>query len=216
LARPHPIFIGLVAMAGLVIGLEVHLLHRSRRRAAPVVSDEAPFAEAPPPAPAAAVAPAPVAPPVPAALPPPSPPVQPSSSAAAASGAIPAGADGGTDQGPAQTKRPLFVRPEPERVLRDADEQAFETLQLPEATRAAIRKINETYADTQRQLRAGLITTTEGLPTRREAIQQLLGAEAGHQFETAEHVATKQLRSQYRRQSLHGVPPGDVAPQSLP
>ena len=214
MARPHPIIVGLVALGALVIGLEVYLLHRPRRRAAPVVSDEAPAAEVPQPAqpvPPAAVAPAPA----PAALPPPVPPV-PTASAAPAVAAIPPEADAGTDQVPARTKRPLFVAPAPERVLRDADEQAFQALQLPETTRAAIRKINEAHAETQRALRDGSITTAEGLPTRRAAIEQLLGAEAAHQFSAAENVATKRLRSQYRRQSLHGVPPGDVAPQSSP
>jgi hypothetical protein len=194
LTRPNPIIVGLVTLTALVIGLEVRVLLKSRRHAHPAASDDTPPTELPLPASATA------APVVVDQVPerPPTPPPSPPPVTAAPSPPI------------AQTKRPLFVAPEPERVIRDADEQAFEMMRLPEATRAAIRKINEEHARTERALRDGLPPPPEGLPTRRAALDQLLGVEAGHQFDAAERVATKRLRSQYRSQSLHGVPPGSV------
>jgi len=210
LTRPNLIVVGLVIVTAPIVCLEVYALVGSRRHTAPAAPAEATASEPPPP-PAVVDRAPPGTPPPPPAPPAPAPPAPaPVATAPAPSLAL---VDASAAPAPSQDKRPLFVAPDPERVLRDADEQAFETLHLPEATRAAIRKINETHAETQRALRAGTITTAEGLPTRRAAIDQLLGPDAGHQFSAAENVATKRLRSKYRNQSLHGVAPGDVAPQ---
>jgi hypothetical protein len=202
--RPNPIIVGLVSLTALVIGLEIYFLVGSRRRAAPAVSDDTSPANLPSPPPPVVVDRAPEPPP-----PPPAPPL----AAMLAPSATTLTSDAAVDPARAQTKRPLFVAPEPERVIRDADEQAFETLHLPEATRAAIRKINEDHAETQRAFRTESPPPPEGLPTRRASIDQLLGVDAGQQFDAAERAATKRLRSRYRSQSLHGVPPGGVVGQ---
>jgi hypothetical protein len=208
LTRPNPIIVGLVSLTALVIGLEVRALLGARRHAPPAASDET----SPPESPALArpvvvdqVPERPTPPPPPASPPPVTP-------AAATPPETFAALDAAADPPIAQTKRPLFVAPEPERVIRDADEQAFEMLHMPEATRAAIRKINDDHAEKQRAIQDGA-PPPEGMQTRRDAIGQLLGVDAAHQFDAAERVATKRLRSRYRAESLHGVPPGSTVGQ---
>jgi hypothetical protein len=50
--------------------------------------------------------------------------------------------------------------------------------------------------------------------TRREALQELLGADTEIRFERAEHAATKHLHNQFRVQSLGGVSPTVPAPSA--
>jgi hypothetical protein len=216
LSRPSPLVIACLALGSLILGAEVCAIYRSRQHVpAAAVAEPAdePASAAPPPAvenvvnPPPPPAPAPSAPPV-AIAPPPTADSPPPEAAAAATG-----------------KRPSFVAPDIETVIRAADEQAFQKLDMPEATRAAIRRINEEHAQKLHALRAGepgasseqqlngnTANITAFRQTRREALEEILGADTAIRFERTEHAATKRLHNQFRVQSLHGVPPGDTVP----
>jgi hypothetical protein len=201
-------------VGSLILGAEVTAIYRSRHRA-PAAPSEATIDE--PQAPAAA--PPPIADPRPATpAPAPRPPIAAAPPAEEPRPAAPI-------DGP--LKRPLFVAPEIETVIRTADETVFQELGLPEATREAIRRLNEEHEHKLHLLRAGYAgTPTEQQlqgsraniaafkQTRRDALQELLGADTEIRFERAERAATKHLHNQFRVQSLGGVSPSVPAPSA--
>ncbi|MEP6652035.1 MAG: hypothetical protein ABJA82_01675 [Myxococcales bacterium] len=218
MARPRPFIIACLGAGALIVGAEVTAIYRSRHRtpAAPTeVATEAATEVAPPPAAAptefVASSPAPrlAAPPPPPPITPPPPAPEPSEVASV----------------DAAARRPLFVAPDIETVIHTADEEAFQKLDLPDATRAAIRRINEEHAQKLHLLRAGegAVANEQQLKgnsanvaafkqTRRAALQELLGADTEMRFERAEHAATRHLHNQFRVQSLGGVSPSLPAP----
>jgi hypothetical protein len=75
-----------------------------------------------------------------------------------------------------------------QRATRDADERLFETLRLPETTRAAVRQVNDESERSGGDVRA-----------RRAALETLLGSDAAKAFDAAEFDAVHRLRVQTRR-----------------
>jgi len=204
MARPSPITIGLTALLGAILCVAVWLLARSRQplpqpaaTAAAQESEDRPGV-APPPTPAprppesrrpparppaAAPAPAPVA----AAAPPPPP---------ADAGAPP--------RIPFDARRDVLVKTQNLRMS-EADEEVFATLNLPEATRARIREINEEHRRrTERPL-----SSTEPRPAstgvaltsheaRQAALLGLLGNDGARQFGEQERAAVRKIRGKFR------------------
>ncbi len=212
MTRPNPIIVGVVVLSAMVLGSEMYAIYRWRHRARPAPIEEP---EREPPA-NRLPEPAVVAPPTPAPSPPP-----PSGSIPADDPLAPEGAGAIAETAIAIPRRPLFVAPDAEEVLREADEQAFESLTMPESIRETIRRLNEDHAAKLRVLRSGdpgnlspgpqieaPLTTPGTNQTRRAALDELLGVDTARRFDAAEHAATKRLHNRYRWQSLHGVPPG--------
>jgi hypothetical protein len=215
LARPRPLIIACLGVGALILGAEVTAIYRSRHRAPTAASEVAneeapPSAAAPPELAASSPAPRPAPPP---------PPIAPAPTAPEPSEVAPVDAS---------ARRPLFVAPDIETVIHTADEEVFQKLDLPDATRAAIRRLNEEHAQKLHLLRAGegAVPSSEQQlngnsanvaalkQTRRAALQELLGADTEIRFERAEHAATKHLHNQFRVQSLRGVSPTVPAPSS--
>jgi hypothetical protein len=201
-----------VGVGVLVLGVEVAAIYRSHHRA-PVATQEATAEEAEPVAPPP-IAPAPL-PPAPRVLPRPapavSPPPPPPPVTAVPDAEVPA-------------PRPQFTSPDIDTVIRSADEHVFDELAMPEATRAAIRHLNEEHQQKLRALREGAggasgqplngnrANVTAFRQTRHEALQELLGPDTGIRFERAERLAAKHLHNQIRAEALGGVSPPSAAP----
>lgn len=214
MARPRQLIIACLGVGALILGAEVTAIYRSRHRP-PAAPSEVATEEAPPPA--AAPPELAASPPAPRPAPPP-PPIAPAPTAPEPSEVAPVDAS---------ARRPLFVAPDIETVIHTADEEVFQKLDLPDATRAAIRRLNEEHAQKLHLLRAGdgAVPSEQRLngnsanvaafkQTRREALQELLGADTEIRFERAEHAATKHLHNQFRVQSLGGVSPTVPAPSA--
>ncbi len=96
----------------------------------------------------------------------------------------------------------MMARERPQ-VLQRVDEKLFETLNLPESTRVAIRQIND---DHKRQAQAALTGGALGGPdsldaaenSRRKAIDTLLAPDDAKKFHAQEFAITRQLRRQAR------------------
>ena len=226
--RVSPIIVGLTAIAVLVMGTGGYLLLRPHPRHVPAVaalaeaddSEPEPIAAPPAPAPplAAASAPAPPAPDPP-------PPEAPRPSAAA-----PVDPPPREVQSAAVKKRALLMADHNQRVILEADERAFEALQLPDATRAAIRQINASYVKSRRdaieanaaawspgeQLGANLAKSDESDRARRAALKEVLGADGVSAFETAEYAAARRLRRQYSAQWAQELEQQAPLPEGLP
>jgi hypothetical protein len=101
--------------------------------------------------------------------------------------------------------------------LQEADEQLFESMKLPDATRAAIREITRDYVKRTLavatgpspngggtgSLGAGAAETAEvaaAANARRDTLRNLLGGDAAKSFDTAERVGVMRLRGKYRRE----------------
>jgi hypothetical protein len=97
-------------------------------------------------------------------------------------------------------------------VIHDADEQVFDTLNLPDAQRAAIRAIDEQYARTLATIANATGDST--LPTftvdrnaeqtRRAAIAGVLGPDTTHTFNFVERKAERHVRNHYRPDVVRG------------
>jgi type IV secretory pathway VirB10-like protein len=204
MARPSPITIGLTALMAAILALAVWLFARPRHpvpEATPTEADEgtapAAPAPAPPPPPPVRTAPAPRRAPAPvvAAEPPPS----------APAGAETDDAGGLPARVPASLRRDVLVRTQNLR-LSEADEETFRKLNLPDATRARIREINEDHrlrtersfssADPAPAASAGAALTAR--EARLVALRQVLGAEGAQQFDAEERAAVRKLRGKYR------------------
>jgi hypothetical protein len=107
---------------------------------------------------------------------------------------------------PPGRSRPGVLISNHNRRLAEADEQVFESGQLPDSTRAAIRRINLAYR-TQTELRdgsppaeesgsAGMASTAAR--TRQDALRLLLGDQPAREFDAQERGAVRRLRGKYR------------------
>jgi hypothetical protein len=89
------------------------------------------------------------------------------------------------------------------RRMQEADEQAFERLKLPEATRVAIRQLNEEHRK-RTELGPERSQETDGgelaaaVKAREESLKLLLGVGAAKDFESEERAAIQRLRGKYR------------------
>ena len=229
--RFSPIIVGLAAIAVLVLGTEGYLLLRPHRRAVSAAEEPVTAADseqrsrAAPPAPASSVRPLPTASAPAAPAPPPPPPEAPQPPIAAGGEPPPLEV-----QSAAVKKRALLMGDHSQRVTLEADERAFDTLQLPDATRAAIRQINGSYVKTTRdaieanaaawspgeQLGANLAKNDEADRARRAALKEVLGADGVSAFETAEYTAARRLRRQYSAQWAQEIEQQAPLPPGLP
>ena len=207
----QPIVVGLAAIAVALVGMAGYLLVRPHRRHVFAVETPVSADDSDTPPVAAPPVPSPPAPPLPAASPAiaaaPSPPeALPQAPAASAPEPAAPGA-----QHAAVKKRALLMADHNQRVILEADEQAFDALQLPDATRAAIRQINASHGKSTRdfleastaawspgeQLGANIAKSDESDRARRAALKETLGAEGVAAFETAEYAAARRLRRRY-------------------
>jgi hypothetical protein len=220
--RVSPLIVALAAIGLAVMGTAGYLLvrprpHRVTAAISPASSDEPerqPMAAPPLPEAAPALRPpavvAPVVPPQPAESAP-EPPAR-------------------EIQNAAVKKRALLMADHNQRVTLEADERAFETLQLPDPTRAAIRQINAGYVKTTRdsieanaaawspgeQLGANVAKNDESDRARRAALKEVLGADGVAAFETAEYAAARRLRRQYSAQWAQDLEQQAPLPEGLP
>lgn len=204
---PNPLVVGSLILAPLLLGFEVYVIFHSGRHSRPKTAALAPqetpeVAEMPRPRPPAA-RPAP---------PPESPPPAP-----AAPAELPAAGDEAVDAGAEIElgRRQALLAEHRRKIVLDADEQALQTLNLPESNRAAVRAIDNDYLRTMTQplppadpnalsaLRnpAGKLNAAE---TRRTALETLLGPEAARTFTLEERKAEHHLRNQLRPQLVRG------------
>jgi hypothetical protein len=218
MARPSPITVGTVVLAVGVLGAAVYVLSRSRERviASSTVADEVSGA---PPRPAVlavdppntAAGPRGVAAPA-SPLPVLSPPPPLAERAAAAPDAAFAAETGTANE------RLRSIAARNQRLITESDERVFEALKLSDATRAAIRRIND---EASARARVALEAapphpprTDESAPERRAAIKDLLGEDAAGQFDNAESAVIRHLRIQARTKPLSGAAP--AAPSDAP
>jgi Spy/CpxP family protein refolding chaperone len=83
------------------------------------------------------------------------------------------------------------------RRLDEADEEAFKSLSLPDATRARVRAIN----DELRKRTEGDVSPSNvqgAVQARRDQLRLLLGADGARQFDIEERGAVRRLRGKYR------------------
>jgi hypothetical protein len=127
-------------------------------------------------------------------------------------------------------RRALLMADHNQRVTLEADERAFETLQLPDPTRTAIRRINAGYVKTARdsieanaaawtpgeQLGANVAKNDESDRARRAALKEVLGTDGVAAFETAEYAAARRLRRQYSAQWAQELQQQAPLPEGLP
>jgi hypothetical protein len=233
--RLSPITIGLLALAAVVAAIALYVLLRS-----PSVPEPAP----PPPEPDEAPTrqerrpPAASAPAHPRELPPMStpsaPPAQPQPPDVAAPVVAAAIAPAPSrDAGQSINRgRGLLVAQLFHKRRLEADERAFESLKMGEATRTSIRQINDAYKKQIDEAWTG--SGVDGAPAdppgapsnaaatraRHEALVNLLGADASREFEAAERAAIQQVRGKYRvegarllrLQAAPGTPEGQLPP----
>jgi hypothetical protein len=202
--RLNPIVVGSLILAPSILGVELYLLFGSHRRPAPTIAAPEP-AELPvaprPRTVAAQIAPPPV----------PRPP--PSQDLPSATDDV---IDGGTELALLRRQKALVANRL--QMIRQADEETFQTLNLPEATRAAIRAIDDDYtraneafqarreadqaAGVDSRLPAGDINAEQ---TRHAAIASLLGPAGASAFAAAERKAERQVRNRLRPQWVRGL-----------
>jgi hypothetical protein len=213
--RLSPLTIAAALLAVTVIGGGAFLAVRPRHRA-PVADEPLSEPPAPPPPPAPVTErPRPqlrLRPPAESPFTAPTLPAPPQITPPVAAVEVPAGPDAGVPPfGWMLRRRQLAVAAVGQRAITQADERLFEMLQLPEATRAAVRQLN---AESERRTRESLeaarqapagpvVPTGPGSPaeTRRAALETLVGPEMAKAFDAAESDATHRLRIQARRWS---------------
>ncbi|HEX3904616.1 MAG TPA: hypothetical protein VH853_17400 [Polyangia bacterium] len=189
MGRSNAVVIGAVVLGPLILGLEGYATYRSHhRQRAPEVADPSPTAapevqEQPAPAPAG---------PVPQIE-------QPARADPARTAAEPVAAAEPTPDPTFWQRQRSSLEPR-RQIVRAADEQVFDTLNLPEAQRAAIRAIDDRFG---RAVETGLDPNAE--QARRAAIADLLGTDAIRSFTFAEKKAERLAHRQPGTQ----VPPGE-------
>lgn len=206
MGRANTIIVGSVVLAPLVLGIEGYAVfrpHRRARAAAPALDEAAPapvqparaVPEPPPPQPA----PAPIPP---AAAPEAAPAAEPASAPSEA--VLVEAADD-----PMVLQRQRALQEHRRLVIQAADEKAFDTLNLPDAQRAAIRRINDEYVRALHAMQPGAAEPNSGVDlnadqTRRAAIENVLGAEGMPAFTVAERRAERRVRAQLRPELVRG------------
>src|SRR3954471_3894983 len=225
MARPSPITLGAIALTVVVTALAISVAVRPRTRleASPAAADGTAAAfPAPEPNEAApgtvadgplafrpgATAGPSVAPPAPAVA-------DPALTAQAGEAPPPPDASFAADPGTARKPHVLAIADRNQKIIEVGDENVFDTLRLPDTTRAAIRHLNE---DAATRARAAIDRdplhpprTDEGAPERRAALETLLGDEAASQFANSEMAATRHLRLLARTRA-RGLPAASAAP----
>jgi hypothetical protein len=198
--RANAILIGAIVLAPTIVGAEGYSIYRTLH---PPPKQSA---ESAPPAPIIMQAP-PVPPPrVAETMAPPPPPRQPETPPPPPDNGV------GGEVDPTTARRQRAICERRAQVIHDADEQIFDTLNLPDAQRAAIRAIDEQYALT--------LTTIADAPydsdfpsftvdrnaeqTRRTAIAGVLGPDTSHTFTLAERKAERHVRNHYRPDVVRG------------
>jgi hypothetical protein len=110
-------------------------------------------------------------------------------------------------------RRTSLIAAHRKQLLDEADERVFTTMNIPESTRSAVRKINEEFGKrlevlpTPDQRAPNTAQGSNPSPdsydgareARRAAIGGLLDSESAQAFERAEHTAEADLRAHYRR-----------------
>jgi type IV secretory pathway VirB10-like protein len=203
MARANVILVGAIILAPAIVGAEGYAIYRTHLRTAKRSADSAepaePVAEAPP-------APAP-----PIEAPPPPPPPAPRLEAPAAP-APPPGDDTAAVADPVVSRRQRGLYERRRQVIHDADEQVFDTLNLPEAQRAAIRAIDDQYGRALTSLAEAalasdfqnVVTDGNAEQTRRTAIAGVLGPDMSHVFTFAERKAERGVRNRLRPEIVRG------------
>jgi hypothetical protein len=206
MARPNMIVVGVVVAGPLILGLEGYALYRSYHKRPPgsaEVERPAP-SELPLAPPVAALSTAlPIAPSVPETSP---------AEPAPGGAPEPTEGDGGEPEGAFRQRQHLLAEHRGE-IIRTADEQVFDILNLSDSKRAAIRAIDEVYVHAVRPI--------EDLPpnadprsrgadlnaeqTRRAAIADVLGADGMRAFTFEDHKAQRRARNQLRTQWVRGL-----------
>lgn len=218
MARPSPITVGTLALAVFVMAAAAYILFRPPDRAdvtaAPEPPEETPPSVKvdPPRALPRIVASSPPEvrrqPPPP--TPPPPPPLPEVEQPRAPDAAFV------LDSGAAGTERVFRIAEHNQQMIKEGDERVFETLNLAETTRAAIRRINEEAAKRARtSLEANPRNpprTDEAEPERRAAIKNLLGDDASSQFDNTELAAVRHLRLQARAKWTGPLRSGAASP----
>ena len=105
---------------------------------------------------------------------------------------------------PSAMRRDVLVRNHNLR-LSEADEEIFGALNLPEATRARIREINEEHRKRTEQgvsgtqpPAAGTSVALTAAEARQVALRQLMGPDGAQQFINDERAAIRKIRGKYR------------------
>ena len=97
-------------------------------------------------------------------------------------------------------------------VVHEADEQVFDTLNLPDAQRAAIRAVDDQYGRTLAAIAEAAPDSSFPNPavddnaeqTRRTAIAGILGPDASRAFNLAERKAERRVRNHLRPDVVRG------------
>jgi hypothetical protein len=128
------------------------------------------------------------------------------------------------DAGSTERRRALTVADHNDALRRLADERVFESRRLPDATRDAIRRINDKFAvDMREYIQAPQDSARADGPThvrdaggttgraeleqiRRAALDHLLGPDEARVFEVAEQLAARALAPRYRRAGSGPLP----------
>jgi hypothetical protein len=211
--RLSPITLGLsvlmIAILTTAAILMVGARHTRERASVEGETAEAPpGAAAPTPAPEVTVAPPPPPPPAPPPLPAAAP-AQPAPVMAVATAPDPDAQAPGEDAqlAAAPPNRRALLTVNHNRRRQQADENVFNSLGLPEETRAAIRRINEEYRrQTEPTTPAAPASpppvevgeAAAALKAREAAITQLLGPDQAKEFDSQERAAVLRLRGKYR------------------
>jgi hypothetical protein len=195
MARPSPITIGLAALTAVVLATAILVIARPRReppaRAIEIATEPLPAAPAPradpAPRPPLARAPdqAPAAPaePVPAPTP-----------VAAVEVAEPSV---GTEPPPPPAGPSGALVKNHNLRLDEADDEAFKALNLPDATRARVRAINDEHHK-RTEGDPSAVNVTSATQARRDQLRLLLGEDVARQFDAEERAAVRRLRGKYR------------------
>ena len=195
MGRSNAIVVGAVVLGPLILGLEGYATYRSHHRQRATEVADPPAAESPaadsPQADSAQAEDQPAS-----AAPAEAPPAEPSAQA------DPPPPNLGTVEAVAPTQDPALRQRFLEhrgKVIRAADELAFDVLNLPEAQRAAIRAIDDQF---------GRALATDADPnanqTRHAAIANVLGPDEAHAFNFAAHKAERRASGQLRTQAVRG------------
>ena len=210
MARLSPITIGLSVVTIGVVALAIFLFARPRH-AAPERAAADPVEEQEPATPPAALPPPPLPPPARAApiagapeAPAPSPTAIDEVPGSPGPGSIDGPAPAEDNQAPpAPRSRRALLFVNHNRRMGEADEQLFATLNLPDATRASIRQINDEYRKRtelgpDRPAGPEVAESTAAVQARQDSLRLLLGAGPAKDFDTAERIAIQRLRGKYR------------------
>jgi hypothetical protein len=116
---------------------------------------------------------------------------------------VASGADEARPPSEARPSRRALLAVNHNRRMQEADEQAFERLKLPEATRVAIRQLNEehrrrTEVGPERPQGPDVGELAAAVNAREASLKLLLGVAPARDFDAEERAAIQRLRGKYR------------------